>query len=296
MAQQVRRFLPILSICSLLLVPFSATASFGAESEETKNSSRTARGSQPETPDGLYATGLRQMKLGSWDEAILSFERVRNHFPFNQYSVLSELRVADCLYEKGSYLEAADAYRGFARLHPRHAEMDYVVYRTARSEFKLAPNVAQRDQTHTRRGLRRLRGYESRFADSEYLPEVGKLRSKALLRLSRAAVAIGNFYWKQKQWAAAERRYRLAIEEFPDSPLTPRAQFRRGLCLWELSLVAEEAAEQIRLREDAMRLIGGVAYLQPETRLGKKAQRFVDEHSSGDSPEGAVEADTSPAS
>lgn len=273
MAQQMLKLFPALIALSLGLVAplVSLSPAQGAQPA-------ARRGSQPETPEGLYATGLRQMKLGSWDEAILSFERVRNHFPFNQYSVLSELRVADSLYEKGSYLEAADAYRGFARLHPRHAEMDYVVYRTARCEFKLSPNVAQRDQTHSRRGLKRLRGFEDRFPKSEYLPEVMKLRAKAGQRLSRAAVAVGNFYWKLKEWSAAERRYRLAIEEFPDSSFTPKARFRRGVCLWELGDISSGEAEKAQLRQDGLTLIRAVAGAEGESRLGKKAQRFVDEH------------------
>ena len=272
----------------ILVLALTAPALLGpgaaAQTSDTEER-RVRRGAVAETPEGLYTSGLRQMKLGSWDEAILSFDRVRNHFPFNQYSVLSELRVADCLYEKGSYLEAADSYRGFVRLHPRHSEMDYVIYRIARSEFKLAPNVAQRDQTHTRRGLRRLAGYEKRFAESEYLPEVLKLRGKALLRLSRAAVAIGNFYWKQKQWAAAERRYRLAIEEFGESPLIPRAKFRRGLCLWELGLAETDPTEQERLQQDALELIRRVAEAQADNRLGKNAQRFLDTNAAPVAPE-----------
>jgi outer membrane protein assembly factor BamD len=276
MALLMRKLL--LTMLALSIALASSTAGAAVADAAEPGAQRGRRGSQPETPEGLYATGLRQMKLGSWDEAILSFERVRNHFPFNQFSVLSELRVADCLYEKGSYLEAADAYRGFARLHPRHAEMDYVVYRTARCEFKLSPSVAQRDQTHTRRGLRRLKGYEGRFPSSEYLPEVFKLRARAGRRLSRAAIAIGNFYWKQKEWAAAERRYRLAIEEFPHSELTPRARFRRGLCLWELGDASADEAAQAQLKQDALTLIGAVASAEAESRLGKKAQRFVEEH------------------
>ena len=37
-----------------------------------------------ETPEKLYNQGLRQMKRGYYEEAILSFEKVRNHFPLNQ--------------------------------------------------------------------------------------------------------------------------------------------------------------------------------------------------------------------
>lgn len=283
-----RTLVHVLSTCLVLvvlsIVPGTALSqssgpglSDGGDGE--RSARRGRRAAEPETPEGLYATGLRQMKMGSWDEAILSFDRVRNHFPFNQYSVLAELRAADCLYEKGSYLEAADAYRGFARLHPRHAELDYVIYRTARSEFKLAPNVAQRDQTHTRRGLKKLTGYDDRFPESEYLPEVQKLRAKAVGRLARAAVGIGNFYWKQKEWAAAERRYELAIEEFPSSPLMPKARFRRGLCLWELSLLADDEADREELRANAVLLVKAVAASEDGSRLGRAASAFLGRHS-----------------
>ncbi len=220
---------------------------------------------EPEDPESLYGQGLRQMKRGYYDEAIITFERVRNHFPFNQYSVLSELKVADCLYEKSSYVEAVDAYRQFARLHPRHPDIDYVVYRTARAEFKLAPTIPQRDQTHSKRGLRRLDEFERRFPESEYTPEVERLRGKVQLRLSRAAVQIGNFYWKQKEWSAAERRYRLAIEEYPDSPLAAKAQYRRGLCLLQLDDVAGATAA-----------FEAVIARWPDTRWAERAQGQLD--------------------
>ncbi len=233
------------------------------------------RGARPAEPEDLYNRGIRQMKRGYYDEAILNFERVRNHFPFNQYSVLSELRVADCLYEKSAYLEAVDAYRQFMRLHPRHPETDYVVYRTARAEFKLAPTVAQRDQTHSSRGLRRLDRFEERFPESEYIPEVKRLRGKVQLRLSRAAVQVGHFYWKAKEWKAAERRYRIAAEDHPDSPLVPKAVYRRGLCLWELAALAETAEEAAALRDQSRVVLGAVITNYPESPFSQRSQRFL---------------------
>ncbi len=222
---------------------------------------------EPEDPEQLYEQGLRQMKRGYYDEAILSFEKVRNHFPFNKYSVLSELRVADCLFEKAAYLEAVDAYRGFARLHPRHAEIDYAVYRTARSEFKLAPTVAQRDQAHTRLGLRHLGDFEGRFPQSEYLDEVDRLRFKANRRLGAAATQVGNFYWKQKKWSAAERRYRLSSVTYPDAPTAGKARYRHGLSLWKLDRQA-----------DARAALGALVAADGESRWAGKALQFLDTH------------------
>lgn len=196
-------------------------------------------GVEPEDPEELYEQGLRQMKRGYYDEAVISFEKVRNHFPFNKYSVLSELRVADCLFEKASFLESVDSYRQFARLHPRHPEVDYAIYRSARAEFKLAPTVAQRDQQHARLGLKHVSDFEARFPESEYVEEVERLRFKAQRRLSRAGTQIGNFYWKQRQFEAAERRYRMSVQEYPLAPTASKSALRQGLCLINLDRAAE---------------------------------------------------------
>ncbi len=217
-------------------------------------------GVEPEDPEELYEQGLRQMKRGYYDEAVLSFEKVRNHFPFNKYSVLSELRVADCLFEKAAFLEAVDSYRQFARLHPRHPEVDYAVYRTARAEFKLAPTVAQRDQQHTRLGLKHVGDFEDRFPQSEYLDEVQRLRFKAQRRLGLAATQVGNFYWKQRQWEAAERRYRLSMGEYPESPTASKAAFRHALCLVKLGRL-----------DEARPALEAIATAQGSSRWGRRA-------------------------
>jgi outer membrane protein assembly factor BamD len=216
---------------------------------------------EPEDPEELYEQGLRQMKRGYHDEAILSFEKVRNHFPFNKYSVLSELRVADCLFEKASFLESVDSYRQFARLHPRHPEVDYAIYRSARAEFKLAPRVPQRDQMHAKLGLKHVSDFEDRFPESEYLDEVNRLRFKAQRRLGRAATQVGNFYWKQRQWTAAERRYRMSVDDYPDSPTVSKAAYRRGMCLIKLDRSGEATTV-------FQRLVDG----DPDSRWGKRAQ------------------------
>ena len=246
----------------------SKTTTVSGEGQDTPRRLR-----QPETPESLYNKGLGQMKRGYLDEAIISFEKVRNHFPFNQYSVLAELRVADCLFERQAYLEAVDSYLRFQKLHPRHPEIDYVVYRTARAEFKLAPVVPQRDQSHSSRGLRRLRDFETRFPESQYTGAVLKLRGKALDRLARASIQIGNFYFKQKEWGAAERRYRLAAADYPDAPIVGKARFRQAMCLLKLG-------EQTAGRD----AFGALAVADPESQWGKAALRWIEDNPESEDP------------
>ena len=222
---------------------------------------------EPEDPESLYNRGLRQLRRGYYDEAIISFEKVKNHFPFNQYSVLCELRVADALFEKDSYLESIDAYRQFTRLHPRHSEIDYAIYRMARAEFKVASSVPQRDQTSTERGLKKLRGFEKRFPESEYIDEVVRIRAKARVRLAKRVLQVGNFYWKSRQWKAAERRYGMVWEDYADTPVIYKARYRQGLCLHELN---RDAEARVVLSDLAARSEAG--------RWAERAQRVLDRH------------------
>jgi outer membrane protein assembly factor BamD len=273
MARIMRCSALLLGACVLLSAPDAAAqgddllpAVKGADKATAKSRVR-----QPEDPETLYNRGLRQLRRGYYDEAIISFEKVKNHFPFNQYSVLSELRVADALFEKASHLEAIDAYRQFTRLHPRHAEIDYATYRMARAEFKVSSTVPQRDQTSTERGLKKLQGFESRFPDSEYTEEVVRIRSKARTRLAKRELQVGNFYWKSREWKAAERRYGMVWRDYSDTDVIYKARYRQGLCLYRL------------LRdEEAGAVLAELAVQQDSGRWGERAQRFLDKAASAE--------------
>ncbi len=216
-----------------------------------------------ETPEKLYSQGLRQMKRGYYEEAILSFEKVRNHFPLNQYSVLAELRVADCLFEKADFISAVDAYQQFARLHPRHEEIDYAQMRVGRSYFKQSNAIPQKDQTYTELTLRALEGYEERFPDSDHIPTVEEMRYKCNGRLGRAEAQVGDFYYWRKSWHAAERRYQVVLLEYDEYPaIHSRARYRLGIC----------AYKQGRL-DDAAGYLQQVIELDPETPYARRAER-----------------------
>jgi len=257
----------LLFSCALLFAPEASAqgddllpAVKGAEAPNAKSRVR-----QPEDPETLYNRGLRQLRRGYYDEAIISFEKVKNHFPFNQYSVLSELRVADALFEKASHLEAIDAYRQFTRLHPRHPEIDYATYRMARAEFKVSSTVPQRDQTSTERGLKKLQGFESRFPDSEYIEEVVRIRGKARTRLAKRDLQVGNFYWKSREWKAAERRYGTVWRDYSDTDVIYKARYRQGLCLYRMERDEEAAA-----------ILAELAAQEVSGRWGDRAQRELD--------------------
>lgn len=218
-----------------------------------------------DTPEALYEKGERQMRRGYYDEAIATFDKVRNHFPLNPYSVKAELRVADCLFEKGEYVAAIDAYRNFQRLHPSHPDLDYVVFRIASAHFKGSHIIAQRDQSSTDLCLRTLEGYESRFPESRYLAEVQRMRAVARKRLAKRIEDIGDYYyWRGRlrrgrdratAMHAAARRYEQLVQTYPDLPLAERGWYRLGMARLHLGDVrgAEEAFSHLSDGSDGRR-------------------------------------------
>ncbi len=215
-----------------------------------------------ETPEKLYEQGLRQMKRGYYDEAIISFDKVRNHFPLNQFSVLAELRVADCLYERADYISAVDAYQQFTRLHPRHEEVDYAHMRVGRAYFKQANKIPAKDQTYTELTLSSLGGFEDRFGESEYLTEVLEMRNKCRNRLARAEIQVGDFYYWRKSYNAASRRYEGILKNYDDCAIVARARYKLGM---SYSRLGDHQA--------ALRTLQQVQDLYPETNVAKRAAR-----------------------
>lgn len=180
-----------------------------------------------QTPEGLYGQAVKQLERGYFERSFELFEKLKTRYPFSQFAVLAELRLGDTYFQKGEYAEAIDAYRTFQKLHPRHPELDYVVYRIGLSELKQSPKIAQRDQASTRRMLAVLQNYETLYPQSKYLKDVVDMRKEGRERLAMSIFGVGEHYYRRgrfevdkadrdKAFAAARERFEQVLDEYPD--------------------------------------------------------------------------------
>ena len=238
----------------------------------------------PETPEAMYALALKQLKRNAYLRAIQLFEQIKLRYPLSRYAVLSELRLADAYFDKGDYLEAVDAYQAFIRAHPRHPELDYVVYRVALGEFRQAPSVAQRDQSATWRMLRAIDGnadlglpaFEERFPDSEYVDDVKAMRKKGRTRLAKGIYGIGRYYYNRArfEWnrerltaacSAAMGRFNQVLDEYPDvASVGAKALYLIGVCQIRLDRI--DAAKATLKRFESR---------FPDSRLKPRLERLL---------------------
>ncbi len=194
------------------------------------------------TPQDRYELGLKFMKRGYYTRALEEFNRVRNYHRDDPASVLAELAIADLHFRKGDFEQARLAYEDFARLHPRHREMDYVVFRTGLAVFKRAPLYAGRDLTAAQQAVTTWSGFESRFPASVHAEEVEKMRLRARERLANKEWHVARFYARRDAWRSVQMRTTTLLRRYPDSALAPDALALRGVALhaWGQTREAEE--------------------------------------------------------
>lgn len=204
--------------------------------------SKKKRVDPKDEPQRLYEKAMKSMNRGYYDDAIQDFEKLRNTYPFSKYAVEAELKVADARFKKKEYADAADEYRTFAKLHPKHEQVDYATFQVGRSLFLEAPRSVDRDQSSTERALEELRAFLVKFPDSKYADEASKMVGEGRDRLAEKELYVGRYYVKNREWRAARPRLETVVEKFPDSDAVPEATFLLGKALFHLK--ERDAAQQ----------------------------------------------------
>lgn len=181
-----------------------------------------------------YDLGLRYLQRGNHAKALETFNRIRNYHRDDPLAMKAELAVADVHFRKSDWDLARLAYEDFQRMHPRHPDIDHVVYRIGLSLYRKAPKVAARDQTWTRQAVNTWAGFDARFPESEHREEVARKYEECRERLARKELLIARFYERRRAWPAVDGRAEGLLRGWPESASAPEA----------LSLLAVAQAHQ----------------------------------------------------
>lgn len=250
----------------LALVPVSA----GCDKSH-KGAAALSASTRAETPEEAYEHAEKLLKKKYYEQAIDAFERLRNRFPFSKFAVEAELRIADALFAKGDFAEAAEAYRTFARLHPKHERIDYATFRIGLSLFKDAPTSVDRDQTSVELALNEFRKFLAKYPDSEHAAEAADMVAQGRARLAAKELYIGRFYFKDKSYKASIPRFQQVVDRYPETDAAADALFLMG-----------KAHFLGGNREDAIKAMGEYLDRYPDRDQAGEARRII--RQSGGSP------------
>ncbi len=207
------------------------------------------------TAEDDYRSGEEELKSKNFLEASKFFEHIRTKYPFSKYAALSELRLADVKFDQDRFIEAADAYAQFVKLHPNHESVDYAAFRVGLSywkdtpgDFILFPSSFEKDQEQVRKAAKSLAEFVATYPKSSHLSEAQKLLDRARAGLVDHEWYVAEFYAKRGYWAGTAGRLEGLVKDYPGSP-------REAAALYRLAEAYLKMDERFRARQALQQLI-----------------------------------------
>lgn len=174
-----------------------------------------------------FQEGERFFESNLYEDAIASWEKVRDTFYSPELSMLAELKIAETYYVSERYAEAATAFADFLKQHPNDFRAATILYRLGLSYYQQILS-ADRDQTHTENALRTLQEFVQRFPDDQNAREARYLIQRCKTRLAEHEVYVGTYYLKKKLYKPAIKRLEAVLKSFPDYYYRDEAFFYLG--------------------------------------------------------------------
>ena len=185
-----------------------------------------------------FIKGKKAFEDEDYLEAIEYFKFVKNKFPYSSYATDADLLLADCHFGRDRYIEAADAYANFIKLHPKHDKVPYAMYRIGicyveriPSDFFIFPPAHELDQKETKRAVRELERYLDRFPDDENAADAKKKLADCKRRLAERVHFVMAFNRKNDKHRGALWRAEQLLAEYPGSGFDEEALFVKAEAL-----------------------------------------------------------------
>jgi len=178
-----------------------------------------------DTPEAAFKIAKEYDDDKSYRLAVQRYTDVKNKFPYSSYATEAELAIGDVHYKSEDYSEAQVSYQNFKEMHPKHAKIDYVLFRIGMSYFLQLPETIDRDLTLANDAIYSFNELIKKFPNSEHLASAQEFRRKAFVMLNEKELYIADFYFKQKQYDSALLRYVSSYKKYTDFGLQPRSLF-----------------------------------------------------------------------
>ena len=177
----------------------------------------------------LALDGMDEFNSNNYKSAIEDFEKLKDWYPFSKYAILAELKIADAHYHLQEYEEAVFAYEEFENLHPRNEAIPYVVYQIGLSYFDQIDTV-DRDQATALKAIETFKRLNKQFPDNEYRGMALQHINKCLKNLTGHEIYVGLFYYKNKHYQAALKRFKAVLSRYPDVGVHKDALLYIAMC------------------------------------------------------------------
>lgn len=181
----------------------------------------------PRTADYYLQEGEKFFDSKLYEEAIASWEKVRDSYYSPELNILAEMKIAEAHFLAGNYNEAAAAYEDFLKQHPDHEQIPQILYRLGMSYYEQILSH-DRDQTATRNALATYKNLVKRFPKDPRAEEAKVYIDRCIDRLAEHELYVGRFYLRTGHYEAAINRLKDIFSLYPNYYRRDRVFFYLG--------------------------------------------------------------------
>jgi outer membrane protein assembly factor BamD len=168
-------------------------------------------------PEVMAEEGIKELKKKKYDDAIETFGKLKDRYPYSDQAMLAQIKVADAQFYKKKYEEALQSYKEFEKLHPTNKAVPYAIFRQGMCYFRQRSTI-DRDQTFTHKAIEEFRRLIKKFPDSEYVPRAEKYIVQCRKDLAEHEFYVGEFYFRTRRYSSALERFQNLLQEYPEFP------------------------------------------------------------------------------
>ncbi len=211
-----------------------------------------------------FQEGEQYFDDGQYNDAIKSWEKVREIFYSPELNMLAELKIAEAHFLNKDYVEAAVSYEDFLKQHPTYPQTDTVLFQLGKSYFQQILSL-DRDQTATRNALATFNTLLKSYPDFPQKAKVEQYRQSCLDELVAHEIYVGNFYMRTEHYEAAIKRLEGVYVLYPGH------YYEKDRDLYLLGQAYKEAGQ----REKAVDSLNALLTQFPTSEYAPKAQKLL---------------------
>ena len=193
---------------------------------------------ETDPPEVLYNQGLANLNAGKTTEAARKFEALDRQHPFSEYARKALVMNAFVSYRNGQYQEAINATGRYLNLYPQSEDAAYAQYIQGLAYTKQIPAVTQ-DQKPAMRAIEAMQAVVDRYPDSEYVDDAKSKIRFARDQLAGKEMQVGRYYLERKEYLAAVSRFRVVIEQYPNTNQVEEALARLTEAYYAMGVTTE---------------------------------------------------------
>ena len=209
---------------TVVLLGLSGCGLFSEKADETKGWSASK----------LYSEASEELEGQHYERAIQLYERLESSYPFGTYAQQAQMNIAYAYYKSQDQAQALAAVERFIKLHPNHANVDYMYYLRGLINFNdqigflnfvYEQDATERDPKATREAYAAFKELVTKFPNSKYTPDSLDRMRYLLNAMASYEVHVARYYYRRGAYLAAANRAMGIMNDFRDTPVIEEALF-----------------------------------------------------------------------